>query len=50
MTANQPFSEWDSIFANNAMTVAAIDRLVHHATILEIVTDSYRQVYSLQKN
>jgi DNA replication protein DnaC len=50
VTANQPFSEWDSIFANNAMTVAAIDRLVHHATILEIVTDSYRQAHSLQKN
>jgi hypothetical protein len=25
------------------MTVAAIDRLVHHATILEIVAPSYRK-------
>jgi hypothetical protein len=25
------------------MTVAAIDRLVHHATILELNTESYRR-------
>ena len=25
------------------MTVAAIDRLVHHATILEVVAESYRK-------
>ena len=49
VTSNQPFSEWDTIFANQAMTVAAIDRLVHHATILEIITDSYRKNQSLQK-
>lgn len=50
VTSNQPFSEWDSIFTNHAMTVAAIDRLVHHATILEIITDSYRKNQSLKKN
>ena len=43
ITSNQAFSEWDSIFANSAMTVAAIDRLVHHATILEVVAESYRK-------
>ncbi|MBW8308170.1 MAG: IS21-like element helper ATPase IstB [Candidatus Paracaedibacteraceae bacterium] len=43
VTANQPFSEWDSIFADTTMTVAAIDRLVHHATIIEIVSESYRR-------
>ena len=41
--SNQPFSEWDKIFPNAAMTVAAIDRLVHHATILEFNTESYRK-------
>lgn len=50
VTSNQPFSEWDMIFSNHAMTVAAIDRLVHHATILEIITDSYRKNQSLKKN
>ena len=43
ITSNQAFSEWDGIFANSAMTVAAIDRLVHHATILEVVGESYRK-------
>jgi DNA replication protein DnaC len=50
VTSNQPFSEWDTIFANHAMTVAAIDRLVHHATILEIITDSFRKNQSMKKS
>jgi DNA replication protein DnaC len=41
ITANQPFGAWDSIFPDPAMTVAAIDRLVHHSIILEMNTDSY---------
>lgn len=49
VTANQPFSEWDSIFTTNSMTVAAIDRLIHHATILEIQSDSYRRKSALLK-
>ncbi len=43
VTANQPFSEWNNIFPDEAMTVAAIDRLVHHATIFELNTESYRR-------
>ena len=43
LTANQPFSEWHQVFAEPAMTVAAIDRLVHHATILELNVESYRR-------
>jgi DNA replication protein DnaC len=43
VTCNQPFSAWEQIFPDPAMTVAAIDRLVHHATILEFNTESYRQ-------
>ena len=43
ITANQPFSQWDTIFADDMMTVAAVDRLVHHALIVEIHTDSYRK-------
>lgn len=50
VTSNQPFSEWDQIFATNSMTVAAIDRLVHHATILEIASESYRKKQSLKKH
>ena len=43
ITANQPFGAWNAIFPDPAMTVAAIDRLVHHAIILEMNTDSYRR-------
>jgi DNA replication protein DnaC len=43
ITANQPFGAWDSVFPDPAMTVAAIDRLVHHAIILEMNTESYRR-------
>jgi len=42
ITANQPFGEWDSIFPDNMMAVAAIDRLVHHSTIINIQEKSYR--------
>ena len=31
ITANQPFGEWGKVFPDQAMTLAAIDRLVHHA-------------------
>jgi hypothetical protein len=43
IAANQPFSAWDRIFPDPAVTVAAIDRLVHHAAILEMNVDSYRR-------
>ena len=43
ITANQPFGEWNRIFPDPAMTLAAVDRLVHHATILEPNVESYRR-------
>ena len=42
ITANQPFSKWDAIFPDSMMAVAAIDRLVHHASIISISGESYR--------
>jgi len=50
VTANQPFSEWHNIFPDEAMTVAAIDRLIHHATIFELNTQSYRRRNAIAKN
>jgi DNA replication protein DnaC len=50
ITSNQTFSEWDAIFADATMTVAAIDRLVHHATIIEIQTQSFRQKTALSRS
>lgn len=43
ITANQPFGQWDAIFPEQAMTLAAIDRLVHRATIFELNVESYRR-------
>jgi DNA replication protein DnaC len=42
ITANQPFSQWGSIFPDNIMTVAAVDRLVHHAAIIKFEGESFR--------
>jgi len=46
VTSNQPFSQWEHIFSDSAMTVAAIDRLVHHSTIIDIQADSFRKRYA----
>ena len=43
ITSNQPFTAWDEIFPNSSMTVAAVDRLVHHCHIVEITGDSHRR-------
>ena len=43
ITANQPFGEWNRVFPDPAMTLAAVDRLVHHATIFEMNVESYRR-------
>jgi DNA replication protein DnaC len=44
ISSNLVFSEWDQIFKNPLTTAAAIDRVVHHATIVEFGPDipSYR--------
>ena len=43
VTANTPFSQWGDVFVEPAMTLAAVDRLVHHSTILEMNVESYRR-------
>jgi DNA replication protein DnaC len=43
ITSNLVFSEWDRIFKDPMTTACAIDRLVHHATILELTGTSYRE-------
>jgi DNA replication protein DnaC len=49
ITANQPFGEWGKIFPDAAMTLAAVDRLVHHATIFEMNVESYRRRAALDR-
>ena len=42
ITSNLVFSEWDKIFHDPMTTACAIDRVVHHATILELSGKSFR--------
>ncbi|HSP23652.1 MAG TPA: IS21-like element helper ATPase IstB [Saliniramus sp.] len=49
ITANQPFGEWGRIFPDQAMTLAAVDRLVHHASIFEMNAESYRRRAAIER-
>lgn len=42
VTTNKPFSEWNDVFPNAACVVTLIDRLTHHAEVIQIEADSYR--------
>jgi DNA replication protein DnaC len=42
VTSNLPFGKWGNIFKDEMTTAAAIDRLIHHAEILELNTESFR--------
>jgi DNA replication protein DnaC len=42
ITSNKGFSEWGQIFSDETLAVAILDRLLHHATTLNIRGESYR--------
>jgi DNA replication protein DnaC len=42
VSSNLVFSKWDQIFKDPMTTMAAVDRLVHHAIILEFDGESMR--------
>ncbi len=42
LTTNRPFKDWGEIFHNNTLAGALIDRLAHHAEIINLKGDSYR--------
>ena len=50
ITSNLVFSQWDRIFKDPMTTACAIDRLVHHAMILELTGSSYRTEAAKQRN
>jgi len=50
IAANPPFGEWGTIFPDQAMTLAAIDRLVHHSTVREMNVDSDRRKEAIDKS
>lgn len=49
ITSNKSFDQWDELFDDSTMTIAAIDRLVHHATIIHCEGESYRRKTALSK-
>lgn len=49
ITSNLPFSKWDTVFKDPITAMAAVDRLVHHATILELNGESFRATAASKK-
>lgn len=43
ITSNRTFEEWAEVFHNDLLASAALDRLTHHAHLLTIRGDSFRQ-------
>jgi DNA replication protein DnaC len=42
LSSNKPFSSWTEIFGDAVAVSAMVDRLVHHAEIINLKGDSYR--------
>lgn len=42
ITTNLKFADWLQVFGDERLTAALLDRLTHHAHILELVGESYR--------
>ncbi len=50
ITSNKPFSDWGSVFNDDVIASAIIDRLVHHSHIFKITGNSYRVKEKLNDN
>ena len=51
ITTNLVFSEWNRIFKDAMTTLAAIDRVVHHSVILDLMgLESYRAKEATQQH
>ncbi len=49
ITANLEFSRWGSVFGNNQMAVAVINRVVHHGRLIQFRGESYRVRHTLMQ-
>ena len=50
ITSNLEFSQWNRIFGDARLTAALVDRVIHHAHILNFTGDSYRVTHALSKH
>lgn len=42
LTSNRGFQEWGEVFGDNVVAAALLDRLLHHAVVIQIEGNSYR--------
>ena len=42
LTSNRGFKEWGQVFGDNVVAAALLDRLLHHAVVIQIEGSSYR--------
>ncbi|WP_409967230.1 IS21-like element helper ATPase IstB [Bengtsoniella intestinalis] len=49
ITSNLEFSQWNTVFGDNRLTAALIDRLVHHSHIVIFSGESYRLTQSMSR-
>lgn len=42
LTSNKSFGDWGSVFGDTVMATAVLDRLLHHASVINIRGESYR--------
>lgn len=50
ITSNLEFSQWNRIFGDSRLTAALVDRVIHHAHILNFTGDSFRITHALSRN
>lgn len=49
ITSNLEFSQWNTVFGDNRLTAALVDRLIHHSHIVIFSGESYRLTQSIQR-
>ena len=49
ITSNLEFSQWNTVFGDNRLTAALVDRLIHHSHIVIFSGESYRLAQSMQR-
>ena len=49
ITSNLEFSQWNTIFGDNRLTAALVDRLVHHSHIMIFSGESFRLTQSMKR-
>ena len=49
ITTNLEFSRWGSVFGDDQMAAAVIDRTVHHGRLVQFRSESYRVRHALMQ-